>query len=211
MENRSTKNTEKNGLTAAQADVFEFIKSRCLEGSPPSYREIQKHFGYKAVGTVQDYVKALIKKGVLEKPDKKNRKARTIMPIGHRLEKANRIPIYGEVAAGATRQAEEIELGQTVVSQTMSRNPSFALRVTGDSMVEVGIYDGDIIIVERGAQVRNDDIVVALLDGETTVKTYQKKQGKIFLKPENKRMKPIPITKQEFQIQGKVVGLQRKF
>jgi repressor LexA len=200
-------------LTLSQAQILRFIKERVeTEGISPSYREIQVHFGYKAVGTVQDHVKALIKKGVLEKSTlgKKRRRARGLMPAGHRWEGVKRIPIYGEVAAGSTRDTPQLELGTVFVAEKMAEDPCFALRVTGDSMIEVGIFEGDHLIVERRQRVKNGDIVVALVHGETTVKRYVEKSGEVFLVPENRRLQPLKMVPGSFEIQGKVVGLQRK-
>lgn len=195
-------------LTESQALVLRFIQERLREnGVAPSYREIQEHFGYKAVGTVQDHVRALVKKGALE-PGRG--KARALLPASHRVEGTKRIPIYGEIAAGTTRDAPQVELGALVVSESTASDPCFALRVVGDSMIDVGIFEGDFLIVERGARVRNGDIVVALLDGETTVKRYAEMRDGVYLVPENKRLRPIKVLGRDFHVQGKVVGLQRK-
>ena len=190
-----------------------FIQKRLDDsGSAPSYREIQEHFGYGAIGTVQDHVKALIRKNWLEKPDAKaGRKARSLMPSGHSREGVKRIPIYGEIAAGTLREASQVELGTLVIGDEAVKDPSFALRVVGNSMIDVGILEGDYLLVERGARIRSGDIVVALLNGETTVKRYEVKSGGIFLVPENKTMQPIRVIDGQFEIQGKVVGLQRRF
>ncbi len=203
----------KSPLTSSQQDVLNFIKDTCAtHGAPPSYREIQDHFGFKAVGTVQGYVKALIRKGYLDDPKtaKNGRKARGLFPAGFRPQGTQRIPIYGEIAAGPLRDTPQVELGSVLVSEDTSAKPSFALRVVGDSMIEAGILEGDHLIVETGSRVRNGDIVVALVGGETTVKRYRETAQGVFLVPENKKMKPIAVTDKAFQIQGKVVGLQRK-
>ena len=199
-------------LTPVQREILLFIKQRCqIEGAPPSYREIQEHFGYGAVGTVQDHVGALRKKGYLEKSKTgKGRTARGLFPKGHRRVGAKAVPIYGEIAAGATRDANQLEMGELLVPDEISEEPSFALRVVGNSMVDAGIFEGDLLIVERGHRIREGEIIVALVDGETTVKRYSKKEGRIQLVPENRFMKPIVIRNQNFEIQGKVVGLQRK-
>jgi repressor LexA len=200
-------------LTPPQAQILHFIKERVeAEGISPSYREIQNHFGYKAVGTVQDHVKALIKKGMLEKSPlgKQKRRARGLMPAGQRWEGVKRIPVYGEVAAGSTRDTQQLELGSVFVAEKIAQDPCFALRVTGDSMVEVGIFEGDHLIVERQQRVKSGDIVVALVNGETTVKRYVEKSGEIYLVPENRRLRPLRVAPGGFEIQGKVVGLQRK-
>jgi repressor LexA len=103
-----------------------------------------------------------------------------------------------------------MELGAVFVAPGMAKGACFALRVSGDSMIDAGIWDGDFLIVERTAIARDGDIVVALLDGETTVKRYARSGGgSVVLKPENRRLKPIPVEGREFSIQGKVIGLHR--
>jgi repressor LexA len=191
---------------------LEFIEWYYAEnGFPPSYREIQRHFGYKAVGTVQDHVRALIQKGVLEKPSSKNsKKARALIPSSHQKTKAKRIPIFGEIAAGGPREAIQTDLGSLVMGTEFAQGDCFALRVVGNSMVEIGMFEGDYVIVDRSQKVKSGDIVVALLEGEVTVKRYVEQKGRVFLVPENKNLKPIEIKTEQFQLQGKVTGLQRK-
>ena len=201
----------KTPLTNSQDQIWRFIKERCEQGAgAPSYREIQAHFGYRAIGTVQDHVRALIKKGVLERVPSSTRRARSLIPTGLSLEGVKRISVFGEIAAGHARDAEQVELGTLIVSETAAKDPCFALRVVGDSMIEAGIFEGDHLIVERGARIAHGDIVVALLGGETTVKRYSVQNGKVFLVPANRRLRPIPVEGERFEIQGKVVGLQRK-
>ena len=144
MDDRSR---QKNSLTAAQAEVLKFIREKCDQiGVPPSYREIQSHFGYRAVGSVQDHVRALVKKGHLVRASDQNQKmARGWLPKGFKREGVKQVPIYGEIAAGPTRDSAQLELGQIHVSKTVSDTPSFALRVVGDSMVDVGIFEGDLL------------------------------------------------------------------
>ena len=198
-------------LTPPQREILAFIEERCEQGQAPSYREIQAHFGYKAVGTVQDHVKALIRKGLLEKPSGEGRRARSLVPCRRSTPVgAKRLPIYGEIAAGPARDSVQLEIGSLVVGNDSARRSDFALRVVGDSMIGVGIFEGDYLIVERTPDARSGDIVVALLNGETTVKRYLEKKGRIFLVPENPRLKPIPVEGERFSIQGKVIGLQRQ-
>lgn len=196
-------------LTDSQEQILTFIKDRYERtGVSPTYREIQDHFGYKAIGTVQDHLKALLRKGKLERPT--GRAARGLVPAGYLPQGVKRIPVYGEIAAGPTRDSAQLKLGTVVIAEQEAAEPSFALRVVGDSMIEAGILEGDFLIVERAASVRNGDIVVALVNGETTVKRYFKKADGIYLHPENRRLQPLRITTERFEIQGKVVGLQRR-
>lgn len=217
MVKRSRRKEGNAPLTPSQQQVFDFIRDFCRsQGTAPSYREIQRHLGYKAVGTVQDHVRQLLAKGWLEERGdgkehgKERRRARSLFPAGFRAVGVTRIPIYGEIAAGGPRDAPQVELGTLVVASGGGRDPSFALRVVGDSMVDAGIFEGDHLLVERGAEIRNGDIVVALLNGETTVKRYSETAEGIFLVPDNGRMKAIPVKGERFEIQGRVVGLQRR-
>lgn len=197
-------------LTDSQKHVLDYIRSRCQStGVAPSYREIQAHFGYRAVGTVQDHVKALVKKGFLEN-SRNRRPARGLIPKNYVLQGAKRVPVYGEIAAGSVRLAEQLEIGTLLVSDERGNSNCFGLRVRGDSMVDAGIYEGDFIVIDPNTSVKNGDIVVALLDGETTVKRYMQVEQEVFLVPENKAMKPIRVSG-TLQIQGKVVGLQRNY
>jgi repressor LexA len=200
-------------LTQNQAHLLEFIKTYSQEnGFPPSYREIQRHFGYKAVGTVQDHVRALIQKGALQKSYGQNsKKARALIPSGPKPSSGKSIPIFGEIAAGGPREAIQTELGNLVIGDDLASGDCFALRVVGNSMIDIGIFEGDFVIVDRTQKVKNGDIIVALLEGETTVKRYRETKDKILLIPENRTLKPIEVTTEDFQIQGKVTGLQRKF
>jgi repressor LexA len=201
---------EKPMLTPSQKQVLEYIRSRCqTTGVAPSYREIQAHFGYRAVGTVQDHVKALVKKGFLEN-SRNRRPARGLIPKNYVLQGAKRVPVYGEIAAGSLRLAEQLEIGTLLVSEEKASGQCFGLRVQGDSMVDAGIFEGDYLLVDPVAPVKNGDIIVALLDNETTVKRYMKVEQEIFLVPENKNMRPIRVSG-TFQVQGKVVGLQRNY
>lgn len=208
-----SRSTKKAPLTESQKKVLDYIEHFLrTQGLPPSYREIGAALGYKAVGTVQDHVKALIEKGYLEKAELSQKRglARGLLPKGFSFSGVKRIPLYGEVAAGGPRASEQLELGEVVISQDLVRGDCFALRVVGDSMIEVGIFEGDHLIVERAARVQEGDIVVALLDGETTVKRYSVKGGEVVLVPENRRMKAISTQGKSLEIQGRVVSLQRK-
>lgn len=205
---------KKNGaemkLTDSQEKILHFIQKQCAKtGIPPSFREIQNAFGYKSINSVQTHVEALKKKGALE-TFSKERQARGLLPAGFVQPFVKRLPIYGEIAAGSPRDSDQLELGTLCISEEVSKTASFALRVRGDSMIEAGILEGDHLIVDKKARTRSGDIVVALLDGETTVKRLMEKEGEVFLLPENKNLKPIPTKGKKLLIQGKVVGLQRK-
>lgn len=208
---------QKNNLTENQKALLDFITAYQEEnGFSPSYREIQKHFGYKAVGTVQDHVRALIAKGALQKSyGQSSKKAKALLPASLTSSRstrlAKRISVFGEIAAGGPRESVQTKLGSIVVGDDWASLDCFGLRVVGNSMIDIGIFEGDYVIVQKMEKAKSGDIVVVLLDGETTVKRYQEKQGKVFLVPENSQLKPIEVKTENFQIQGKVIGLQRKF
>jgi repressor LexA len=208
-----SRSTEKSPLTELQRRVLDFIESRRRDsGVPPTYREIQEHFGYRAVGTVQDHVKALVRKGYLAPSGLGDRRgARTLLPPDAQApEGVRRMPIYGEIAAGPLRETPQVELGTLVVAESLASERCFALRVTGDSMVDAGIFDGDFVIVEPTPRVKHGDIVVALVAGETTVKRYEVRTDGPYLVPQNPRLAPLKLADQRWEIQGCVVGLQRR-
>lgn len=196
---------DKITMTSLQRDILEFIKECCQQSGPPSYREIQTHFGYQSVNTVQSHVKALMKKGFLEKGPQRH----GLNPKGFRPEKFRRIPIYGEIRAGSPTEAIQEEIGALMISQNLSKGTCFAVQVKGDSMVDAGILEGDYVIVDTKKEIKSGDIIVALVNGENTLKRLVKKDGKVLLVPENPKLRPISVKPEDLTIQGKVVALQR--
>jgi repressor LexA len=190
-----------SSLTKKQQQVLVFIEQFAVkQGYPPTLTEIAGHFGI-TIGTVQDHVEALKRKGCLrQKPNTARGFALT--------RKVENIPIYGRVAAGNPIFATENIEGYW---QTPDSNPSdfFALRVVGDSMIEAGIMDGDTLKIRKQKTAEDKDIVVALIGDEATVKRFRKKYGAIFLEPANPK---YPVMKNiEFEILGKIVELKRRF
>jgi repressor LexA len=192
-------------LSPKQLAVLECIQDEtCQLGRPPTYRELAKALGGVAVGTIQDHVRTLMKKGFLEKAEGLARGFRLIHQRGT-LE----VPLLGRVPAG--RPLEAIEESQGSVSVPASlRGDLFALRVVGESMIEAGILDGDLVVVRQQPHAENGDIVVAMIDGEATVKYLERKSGHVRLLPANPKFKPIEIPPHsENVIQGKVISVQR--
>jgi repressor LexA len=199
------------GLTKRQEEILKFIADFIVEhGFPPSYQDIADAFGIASKNGVVRHLKALIRKGYIEKTDTS---ARSIRIIDQKYQTSNstfNVPIVGRVAAGLPIWAEEnIEDYVTVprkIIQTEGRY--FALRVQGDSMINAGIYDGDLAIVRSAEKGNNGDIVVALTEDEVTVKRLVSKGKQTYLKAENPDY-PNIHPQQEWRIQGKVVGLIR--
>lgn len=196
-------------LTPKQQRLLSFIETYSqAKGYAPSQAEIAKRFGYSSLGTVQNYLKALEAKGFLSRQKYSSRSLRLAELSGN----AVRIPLAGRVAAG--RPLEAIEQYETVeVPPTLLKGgDNFALEVRGDSMIEAGIHEGDLVIVRKQGNAENGQIVIAMLDGEATVKKLFQRKEEIELRPANAAMKPIKVhSGQGFQILGIVVGLIRKY
>lgn len=197
-------------LTDRQRDVLEFIQREQRErGVTPSTREIQQHFGFASQNSVMQYIATLARKGFL---DRQARKARALITPVQKVRIAD-IPIYGQIPAGMSALTEQTVEGHVSLdtrSANVSKNGrTFALRVRGESMIDAHILDGDIVIFEDRAEVRNGDIVAALIDGETTLKRYVVEHGRPYLKAENPAF-PNLIPGRELRIQGVMVSLIRK-
>lgn len=207
-------------LTARQREVLDFIREYSRrEGVVPTVREIGKRFGMSSTGSVRGHLKALMQKGHLEKVPHVHRGLRLVAERRAAMEMVpnNRkaIPLVGRVAAGSPILAEEnVETEIDIDPSMFSRHDNlFALRVQGDSMIEAGIMEGDVVVVEQQKDARSGDIVVALVGEDATVKRYYPQKGKVRLQPENKRLKPIFVDERSepFSLVGKVVGVMRTY
>ena len=198
-----------NTLNAQEQRVLEYIKKEIKDtGYPPSVREICAALGFKSTSSAHQYIWRLAEKGYIDKGDLKTR---AIKVVG--TEPTISIPVVGKVAAGepilATENIEDyMSIGESFFSKDSLRNDNFILKVQGESMINAGINDGDYIIVSKQSTALNGQIVVAMIDGEATVKRFYKEKDYIRLQPENDNMDPI-IAK-DVQIIGKVIGLFRK-
>ncbi|MCK5707944.1 MAG: repressor LexA [Candidatus Aureabacteria bacterium] len=203
-------------LTKIEGKILEYIKEHILiTGIPPTLREIQKKFSYKAIGTVQDHIASLIRKGAVLR---EKGKARSIQPAetvtSHKRIK--RIPILGQIAAGFPVLSEENIMGYVpMFSEGAYGKEIFALIVKGTSMVEAGIFDGDTAIIEKGPIAENGDIVAVSINDEVTLKEFKKDPtGAVNLIPRNSDMLPMVYSKNQnvdMKIIGKMVGLYRKY
>lgn len=195
-------------LTRKQKEVYDYICAYLEEHEvSPTQAEIQEYFGFKSLGSVQDYIKYLINAGVLKNDPNA---VRGLVPA-EQAEPSIDIPMLGTVAAGLP--IEVIERAETVaVPKSMIRQGThFALTVRGQSMIEDGILEGDVIIIKKQSTANNGDTVVATVDHEATVKRFQKKAKHIELIPANSSMKPIIVKDEDFQIKGILVGLIRQY
>lgn len=204
-------------LTARQGEILDFIQSfSAREGMPPTVREIGARFKVTPRAAF-DHLAALERKGVLARRAGVGRRSRSLVPTARSTrDRARLVPILGRVAAGRPLFAEENQEGTLPIASDALPGRGedlFALRVRGDSMIGAHIVDGDLVLVRRQDSARSGDIVVALLDGEATVKRFVPDSARIALKPENPAMAPIVVSAGagEFRILGKVVGLLRGF
>jgi repressor LexA len=216
-------------LTDRQQAILSFISQSIEErGYPPTLREIGEHFGIRSTNGVNDHLRALEKKGHLQREDLKSRALRPVgapqsmtsstLGVGRgdpRLEDIVEVPVIGRVAAGLPLLAVEnvqdtVHVDKFFIGQTRE---VFALRVKGESMIEDGIFDGDYIFVKKQLQASRGDIVVAMINDEATVKRYYPEGDSIRFQPANAAMQPIVVRKKDFKsvnLIGIVVGVYRK-
>jgi repressor LexA len=198
-------------LTEQQEKILAFIQDHIAgQGHPPTFREICGAFGFRSTGTARDHLRALVAKGHL-KPSQ--HKARSLVPVNpaQMWRGADRlIPVLGRVPAGGPLLAEENIEGSVDLSRDFGGAKVFALKVRGDSMIEAGIFEGDLVVVRSQEKAEPRDIVVALVDGEATVKRLAGQGRQLVLMPANKRYEPIPVTS-DTKILGKVIGVIRSY
>lgn len=203
---------ESKGLSKRQQDVLNFVQQFIQDmGCPPTVREIARHFGFASPRSVQLHLESLTKKGALSYRSAGSR-GRYRLARGLRLSPGlTGFPLLGRVPAGTPAwQANDVEDTVSLKEMFPQAPNVFALRVKGDSMNQAGILDGDTVLVRAQSTAEPHDIVVALVDGEATVKRFTRKQGDSFLTPANPKYEPIPVTSQ-VQISGKVIGVLRKY
>lgn len=202
---------EKGKISAKQQEILEYIKNQILDhGYPPTVREICAAVNLKSTSSVHSHLATLEKNGYIRRDPTKPRAIEIVDDEFNLTRRELRnIPIIGEVAAGQPILAEQNIAGYfPVSSDDLPSGELFVLKVRGESMINVGIYDGDQIFVQQTPVARNGDIVVALVEDSATVKTYYKEEGRYRLQPENDTMDPIYVD--EVVILGKVVGLFRR-
>ena len=192
-------------LTNNEKAVYEYIQEKiAYDGYAPSVRDIAAALGIRSTSTVHAYMRRLEEKGYIQKEQGKSRAVK-IERKGE-PDKMLRVPILGKVAAGIPITAVQTCEGYVDYPASMSRGKSslFALRVQGESMINAGILDGDIVIVENRRYADEGEIVVALIDDEATVKRFFRDNGRVRLQPENSKMKPIYCT--DVMILGVVIA-----
>jgi repressor LexA len=221
------------GLTKRQEQTLDFIRRSINErGYPPTLREIGEHMGIRSTNGVNDHLRALERKGYLRREDMKSRALKLVdanTPLPNNVPENDAAPvieealsdelvevqILGRVAAGLPLLAEENVIDTVKIDRMLVRGGRdvFGLRVTGDSMIEAGIFSGDYIFVRKQATADRGDIVVALIGDEATVKYYFPERDYVRFQPANAKMAPILVRAADFRatmLLGKVVGVYRR-
>ncbi len=202
-------------ITEKQNNVLDYIKKyTAMHGYPPSIREIGQALGLSSPATVHTHVRKLCDAGYIKVENNKFRAMEIL--VDNEYEEKNeeiiKVPHLGKVTAGSPIEAIERpnEFFDLPASLIPAKETIFTLNVSGESMINAGIYSGDIVIVQKQSSARNGDIVVAMTDeNEVTLKTYYKENGHFRLQPENDTMAPIILD--NVTILGKAIGLYRKF
>ncbi len=202
----------KGKISPKQQEILEYIKSQILErGFPPAVRDICEAVHLKSTSSVHSHLETLEKNGYIRRDPTKPRAIEILDDSFNfmRREMVN-VPLVGRVAAGEPLLAQQnIENYFPVPIEFMPNKQTFMLTVKGESMINAGILDGDMVLVQQQQTARDGEMVVALIEDGATVKTFYKEEGVIRLQPENDTMEPIIVT--DVQILGKVIGVFRFF
>ncbi|MEM7050737.1 MAG: transcriptional repressor LexA [Acidobacteriota bacterium] len=202
-----------NYLTERQKEILDFIlEFQRDRGVSPTHREICEHFGYSSYGTVYKHLKLLQEKGFLRR--EWNQK-RGIEVVDRQTEEGSGddLPFFGRIAAGQPIEAlpgdERIGVPGHLIGAR--RSDHYVLEVVGDSMIDEGIHEGDLVVVQRQEVARPGEMVVALVGSDATLKRFHPEGDQVRLQPANKNMEPIYVSARELRIQGVAVGLMRRF
>jgi repressor LexA len=196
-------------LTKQQTRVYSYLETYLRrKGRPPSYQEIQDYFGFRSLNSVVKHLKQLERKGYLESPWGNQKRAFRLLPL---RTTAATIPFLGRVAAGAPIEAVNIPEAVEVPESLLAGGNNFALQVQGESMIDEGIRDGDVLIIRKQDRADNGQTVVAQIEGEVTIKKFYQRDGRVELRPANEELKPLVVPAERVEIIGVVIGLVRHY
>lgn len=205
-------------LTERQRDILNFIREFQKErgGVAPTHREICDHFGFSSYGTVYKHLSLLEKKGLIRRDWNQKRGVELVEKPereagGAQDSNVRELPLFGYIAAGQPLGVETSNETIPVPAHLTSRGENYVLKVRGDSMVEDGILDGDLVIIARRERADNGEMVVANVNGEVTLKRLYREGERVRLQPANSMMHPIYAPARDVAVQGVVVGLMRRF
>lgn len=197
-------------LTRRQKEIYDFLlDQQTLSSNAPTLDELCKMLGVRSRGSLHKHIQALTDAGLIEPAEKKQRGIRLTDNIA---DHENELPFLGRIAAGNPIEAIEIPEVIEVPQMLRSNGQCYVLQIRGDSMIDDGIFDGDWVVIEKRAQARNGEIVVALIEGrEATLKRIEQCPNEVILYPANSSMKPMHFSPDQVQIQGVVVGQMRSY
>ena len=206
-------------LTERQRDILTFIREfQSARGFAPTHREICDHFGFSSYGTVYKHLSLLQKKGLIRRDWNQKRgvelvdsEAESAAAQARADERVRELPLFGTIAAGRPLAVEVSDETVAVPEHLTSRGENYVLKVRGDSMIEDGIFDGDLVIISRREEASNGEMVVANVNGEVTLKRLYREGSRVRLQPANSMMSPIYAAARDVSVQGVVVGLMRRF
>jgi repressor LexA len=205
-------------VTERQRDILNFIRDFQKErGIAPTHREICDHFGFSSYGTVYKHLSLLEKKGLIRRDWNQKRGVELIETPEEAQERrettanARELPLFGYIAAGQPLQVDVSDETIAVPQHLTSRGENYVLKVRGDSMIDDGIFDGDLVIISRRDEATNGEMVVANVNGEVTLKRLYREGERVRLQPANSMMHPIYAAARDVAVQGVVVGLMRRF
>lgn len=202
---------ENVNLTERQKEIVDFIRTyRRERGISPTQREICERFGYSSFGTVQKHITLLLAKGVVRR-DLNQRRSLSVADGGEAVPSVE-LPLAGRIAAGSPIDVLPGHERVAVPPLLTRKGDSFVLKVTGDSMIDDGIHDGDFVVIARRGSAENGEMAAVLVNGEATLKRfYREADGRIRLQPANERLSPLFVREEEVEVQGVVVGLMRRY
>ena len=201
-------------VTERQRDILNFIKEFQTErGVAPTHREICDHFGFSSYGTVYKHLSLLEKKGLIRRDWNQKRGVELVEKPETREPAAGvrELPLFGYIAAGRPLDVDVSDETIAVPEHLTTRGENYVLKVRGDSMIDDGILDGDLVIISRREQAYNGEMVVANVNGEVTLKRIYREGERVRLQPANATMSPIFAPARDVAVQGVVVGLMRRF
>jgi repressor LexA len=208
-------------VTERQRDILSFIREFQKErGVAPTHREICDHFGFSSYGTVYKHLSLLEKKGLIRRDANQKRGVELVEKAPEKQASAQRdsregsaleLPLFGYIAAGRPLDVDVSNETISVPDHLTTRGENYVLKVRGDSMVEDGILDGDLVIIARRERAENGEMVVANVNGEVTLKRMYHEGERVRLQPANSMMGPIYAAARDVAVQGVVVGLMRRF
>src|SRR5688572_9941121 len=209
-------------LTERQRDILEFIRGfQKSRGIAPTHREICDHFGFSSYGTVYKHLSLLEKKGLIRRDWNQKRGVEIVeqndepspaaAPARRQESPVRELPLFGYIAAGRPLEVDVSDETIAVPEHLTTRGDNYVLKVRGDSMVEDGILDGDLVIIAKREEAGNGEMVVANVNGEVTLKRLYREGERVRLQPANSMMTPIYAYARDVAVQGIVVGLMRRF